>query len=299
MPCSSPLSAFQHVESGQIHFKPTGTPDRYRALQLPCGKCTRCYLERSRQWAVRQVHEAQIHKDNCFLTLTLNNEAIDEFGWGLQPKLYTDFAKRMRSKLGKFSYYMCGEYGELKLRPHFHANIFGLTFNDAFPHKKTRNGDQLYQSDTLDELWKWGDAWIAELNFDTAAYVARYMMNKPTTEKEREKRYQRVDGDTGEIIQVKPEYSRMSLNPAIAKRWIQEFSSDVYPNDFVISKTRQAKPPRYYDKWYEEKDERGFENIKETRRALANLRQDDNTPQRLRVKEDIAKALLQRKARTL
>ena len=35
-------------------------------LTLPCGNCIGCRLERSRQWAVRCMHEASLYEDNCF-----------------------------------------------------------------------------------------------------------------------------------------------------------------------------------------------------------------------------------------
>ena len=35
-----------------------------------CGQCRGCRLEYSRQWAVRIMHEAQMHESNVFVTLT-------------------------------------------------------------------------------------------------------------------------------------------------------------------------------------------------------------------------------------
>lgn len=253
------------------------------------------------------MHEAQLHQSNYFLTLTLNEEAINEHGWSLQPKYFTDFAKRTRAKMGPFRYYMVGEYGTRFLRPHYHAAAFGLQFNDLFPLRKSESGHQLYESDTLSKLWPWGEANIGALTFESAAYMARYMMDKPTTDAARQRRYERVDGDTGEITEVLPEFCRISnggsknavYKGGIGKQWIEKFHTDVYPGDFVISRSRQAKPPRYYDEYYKEIDQHGYENIKNTRRAKAKLNKDDNTPARLQVKEELAKAALQRKARQL
>ena len=55
----------------------------------------------------------------------------------------------------------------------------------------------------------------------------------------------------GELVQRKPEFARMSLNPAIGKRWFDRYRSDVYPLDRVIVNGQEAKPPRYYDKLLE------------------------------------------------
>ena len=49
-------------------------------LTLPCGNCIGCRLERSRQWAVRCMHEASLYEDNCFLTLTYSPEFLPSDG---------------------------------------------------------------------------------------------------------------------------------------------------------------------------------------------------------------------------
>ena len=74
---------------------------------------------------------------------------------------------------------MCGEYGDKLGRPHYHAIIFGVTFVD----KKLwsiRRGNNLYRSATLEKLWPYGFSSIGTVNFETAAYVARYVTKKIT-----------------------------------------------------------------------------------------------------------------------
>ena len=46
-------------------------------LEIPCGQCIGCKLERSRQWAMRCVHEALLHEENSFITLTYAPEALE------------------------------------------------------------------------------------------------------------------------------------------------------------------------------------------------------------------------------
>ena len=43
-------------------------------LMIPCGKCPSCIKDYRRQWSIRCEAEARLHKDNCFITLTLENE---------------------------------------------------------------------------------------------------------------------------------------------------------------------------------------------------------------------------------
>lgn len=292
MPCYSPLRGWQSPEGGRVYFTPSNI--QTVALDLPCGKCVGCYLERSKQWAIRAMHETQLHEQNCCLMLSYNDEHNPIT---LVHKDFQDFAKRLRAKLGKFSYLMCGEYGERYKRPHYHALIFGLDFADKFPFKKSASGNQLYTSDTLDKVWGLGHANISDVTFEMCAYVARYMMAKPTTEAEREKVYNRVDAETGEYFMVTPEYMRMSRRPAIGKDWIQKYRGDVYPHDFVVMNGKKLKPPRFYDKQLEEQDTEKYKYIKTSRKTKANENMDDNTAARLRVKEEVAKAALQLKAR--
>ena len=67
-------------------------------------------------------------------------------------------------------------------------------------------------------------------------------------------RYLRVDEETGELVNLTPEFSRMSLRPAIGKRWIEKYWREVYPLDRVVVDGREFKPPRYYDKWLEDNE---------------------------------------------
>ena len=43
-----------------------------KGFNLPCGQCWGCRLQHSREWAVRCMHEAQMHEHNSFITLTIN-----------------------------------------------------------------------------------------------------------------------------------------------------------------------------------------------------------------------------------
>ncbi len=130
MPCYHPLSAFQCAD-GSIVFHERRWYNTVKTLSLPCGQCIGCRLERSRQWAMRCMHEAQLHENNCFITLTYDNTHLPSDG-SLHYKDFQLFIKRLRKKFGntRIRYYMAGEYGENFGRPHFHACIFGHDFHD-------------------------------------------------------------------------------------------------------------------------------------------------------------------------
>jgi len=78
MPCYHPLQAYQG-EDGLVSFSELRRNKPVRSLQLACGQCVGCRLERSRQWAVRCMHEAQMHSENCFITLTYDAEHLPRF----------------------------------------------------------------------------------------------------------------------------------------------------------------------------------------------------------------------------
>lgn len=294
MPCFHPLTAW--MDPGKkIRFQ--GRENAGNRLQLPCGRCVGCRLERSRQWAVRCMHEAQLHEHNCFITLTYNETWQQP---GLNPEDFTKFMKRLRRPLPpqSVSYYMCGEYTPINSWPHFHACIFGYDFNDKRKFKKATNGAWLYTSPTLEKLWPFGYSTIGDVTFESAAYVARYVMKKMTGEKAK-KHYERIDATTGELITVHPEYSRMSLRPAIGKNWITKYKDDVYPHDHVVTNGHAAKPPRYYDNVLAKESPAAHLALKEHRKKKALSMKEDNTKDRLEVKEAVTKARLNLKNRHL
>lgn len=248
----------RRTNKGTICFGPgNGTP-----LQLPCGQCIGCRLERSRQWAVRIMHEASFSERNSFITLTYSDEHLPS-DYSLSVDHLQRFFKRYRKLCGPLRYFACGEYGDANYRPHYHLCVFGHDFDDKLPTSLS-DSNPLSISPTLSRLWPFGHSSIGALTFESAAYVARYCTKK-VTGKDSAKHYQRVIASTGEIVNVLPEFARMSLKPAIGRNWYDKFGSEVYPLDRVIVRGRKAKPPRYYDKLYEARSPQAYERLKEKR----------------------------------
>lgn len=268
MPCYTPLSAYRSKE-----FTSTGkrgiTFDRNSALssevlRLPCGQCIGCRLERSRQWAIRCMHEKRMHEYAYFITFTYSPDCLPQDMSLRKPDMQL-FWKRLRKKYGRFRYYMCGEYGETNGRPHYHAIVYGITFPDMVFYKKSRDGSSLYVSERLDETWKLGMCVIGDVTFESAAYVARYIVDKrfgPTADEH----YSFVDAD-GVIHARLPEYTDMSKG--IGKAWFEKYGAEAYQHDSVIMNGREIRPPRYYDKLQEVIDPARIEVLKRKRRRLA------------------------------
>ncbi len=240
-----------------------------RELIVNCGQCSGCRLEKSRQWAIRCHHEAQMNSSNAFITLTYNDQHVPRSG-SLNLRHFQLFMKRLRKKFGaNIRFYHCGEYGELYARPHYHACLFGIDFADKKPYKKI-NDNMLYTSQMLESLWTCkscgkplGYTTTAAVTFQSAAYVARYLMKKingPNSEEH----YQWVD-KYGEIFDRKPEYTTMSRRPGIGTSWLTKFRSDVYPHDHVIINGEAVKPPKFYDNSHEHLYLTDFQAVKRKR----------------------------------
>lgn len=287
MPCYHPLSAWRDKSSGAILFVDRGFGDR---IDLPCGRCIGCRLERSRQWATRIMFEAQAHEKTSFLTLTYSDENLPSPP-SLRYRDYQLFMKRLRKQFGNVRYYMCGEYGETTRRPHYHACIFGQDFSDDRRlHSVTTAGNKLYTSATLANLWGLGHCIIGELTFDSAAYVARYVMKKVTGDPAKE-HYSYTDAD-GVVSQLEPEFCRMSLKPGIGALWFDKFHNDVYPHDFVVINGTKCKPPRYFDKLLKRKNPQLLVDVQDDREYNAYLNRDDSSDSRLEVRETVKLAAI-------
>lgn len=188
MPCFKPLDAFiskhYHPDTGKrsILFGVPGNVMAFDSVKLPCGQCVGCRLERSRQWALRCMHESKLHDRNCFITLTYDEAHLPP-DRGLHYRDFQLFMKRLRKRFGdNIRFYMCGEYGEKVGRPHFHACLFGHDFDDKKLWSTTPAKSKLYRSESLEELWPNGFSSVGDVTFESAAYVARYITKKITGE---------------------------------------------------------------------------------------------------------------------
>jgi len=291
MGCNSPLTAYK-AQGGKIVFKQKeGYYDL--PLQLACGRCRGCRLRRTRDWAIRALHEAQMHDKNCFLTLTYNETHLPE-NHGLNVKHWQDFAKRIRKKRGPFRFLHCGEYGEQKLRPHYHACVFGHNWDDDRIPTRSQNGHPYWISAELTQAWPWGFHTIGELCFDTAAYVASYCFKQLSGDLV-DKRNERLDPETGETWQVKPEYATMSRRPGLGRTWFDKYASDLYPHDFAVVNGQKFRPPKYYDQQLQKINPQLWEKIATKRQQHIREKPQELTPERMQVKEQIIQAKWQAK----
>lgn len=282
MACFKPISGYR-CRDGTVRFydKNDGDP-----IEVPCGQCVGCRLERSRQWAVRCMHEAQMHKEKTFVTFTYDDDYLP-IGGSLRYRDYQLFMMRLIKKFGPVRFYMCGEYGAQTFRPHYHSILFGVDFSDKVRYRKGSDGTWLYDSAVLKKLWPWGDTCFGDVTFQSAAYVSRYCMAKVTGSAAAE-HYKSVDLYTGEALDRVPEFNRMSLKPGIGAEWFEKFKKDVYPRNYVVINGVKCKPPKYYDKLFDKLDSATMDVLKFDRSL--DIRHEDCTIERLKVREICAEA---------
>ncbi len=284
MACNAPLAGWKSQETTALGKRAVVFKLHKGHVDLPinirCGKCYGCRLDRSREWALRCSHEAQMHEENTFITLTYDEKNLPRTKNGtptLEKSDFVLFMKRLRKQTPqKVSFFHCGEYGELDNRPHHHALLFNRGFSDKYPWRKERDYC-LYRSQELETLWPFGHSEIGEANFKTAGYIARYQI----------KTQKQISG----VIQP---YLTMSRRPGIGRTWIKKWISDVYPSDECVTIDGQTyRPPRYYDDQLEKQQPQLLAELKANR--IAKLTEEAKTGFRKTDKEKILKAKAQQR----
>lgn len=311
MSCHFPLSAWLSEEVNKngkrpLVFKKEDALFPDKEIRIGCGQCAGCRLERSRQWAMRIMFEAQQWEQNSFITLTFDDAHLNQRKNpdSVDKSEFQRFMKRLRrrNENKKIRFYHCGEYGELNRRPHYHACLFNHDFDDK-QLWSTKEGNNLYISGELESLWPYGFSTVGEVTFESAAYVARYIMKK-INGKLAEDHYQVVKGinlETGEVDYkpIEPEYTTMSRRPGIGRKWYEKYkNSDLYNKDYVMVRGKRMNAPKAFDRWLEQDDPELYDIIKENRtEALETLAWE--TPSRLEIRRESLEVKLNRKRRTL
>lgn len=244
-------------------------------MPIPCGQCIGCRLQRAGEWASRAMHEKRMHDESAFLTLTYRNEdlTLTKDGATLVKRDLQLFMKRLRKERPSgLRFLACGEYGETTNRPHYHVLLLNTSFPDMKYHKMSGQ-KMLYASAALDGLWSHGDCLIGNVEFESCAYVAGYVVKKVTGE--------RAAAHYGAR---EPEFQTMSRRPGLGATYYDKYAPEMYKHDSVVVRGREVPIPRYYDTKYKLVDSAHLEVLKSERRRRAMLHRADNTPARLKVK---------------
>lgn len=296
MPCYHPLTAVgvkNRVDGKMTVLFPKKKPveellkqANAEQLQIPCGQCLGCRLEYSRQWAIRCCLEAKQWSCNYFVTLTYDpvhvplrdhfkvdentGEVMEhETVMTLKPDDLQKFIKRLRTNFQReyghtgIRFFACGEYGSLNDRPHYHLILFNCPFEDLkLDH--VSDGFAYFRSAMLEKTWPYGMSIVTDFSFQTAGYVARYMLKK----------HKGLDRDYYEKKGIEPEFTRCSRRPGLGKDYYDAHKDDMYKWDNLFvsignGKVLNTTPPRYFDRLMVEDNPETLAEQKERRKGLA------------------------------
>jgi len=282
MPCYAPIRAFYGAVLTKTGRRPLvfkqSEAIREDAVKIPCGQCVGCRLERGRQWAVRCMHEKRMSTDAVFATLTYEDAKLPYSTRGAPTLVRRDatlFLKKLRKKYGSgIRFFGCGEYGGRTARPHYHILLFNVDFPNKRFYKFAKGGERLYNSSDLDDLWGHGYVVLGDVTFDSARYVAGYILKKV-----------KGMGPSSDRFGREPEFGMMSRRPGIGRSWLDEHCDEAYVHDNCIIDAKEVALPRYYDVIFEAIDAKRLAVLKRERRR--GIDPKEQTPERRRVREYI------------
>lgn len=207
-----------------------------QSFPVGCGKCLDCIQRHKIEWIHRIMDEASLHSSNSMITLTYQYGNSDEIE--LNKSDFQKFMKRLRKRVGKVRYYMCGEYGSRNARPHYHAIIFGYDFPDKYFFKWSKKREKIFRSDELESLWTFGFSSITEITSKSLAYVT--------------KDFQKLLPKNGHRV---PPFNGMSNKPGIG---FGAIDSKMLETGKVYHEGEYAALPRYYFNKIRERDNSAF-----------------------------------------
>lgn len=185
-----------------------------KLMLLPCGKCPSCLAEKAKNWSVRCYLESLMHEDNCFITITYNDENCPQY---LQKADLSKFIKNLRDDLYKkgihIKFFSCGEYGSQTKRPHYHALIFGFIPSDLRSLGLTPKGSALYESPYLNSFWNKGYISVGLCSPESICYCARYTVKKSV--------------EVSNLDKDKKEFLLMSRRPGLGQSWLMAHLQDL------------------------------------------------------------------------
>lgn len=259
-------------------------------ITIPCGKCEACLKSKRLEQSLRITHEIERFEDNCFITLTYNDDnipmtdgqdtirGVQDAPHGFHPTLsiddYQKWLKRFRKRLEahthkKIRYFIVGEYGSKGQRPHYHAIIFGWKPDDLKEHK-FHGKYWTYRSEFIEKTWKFG---FSEVGIDVNAGVAKYCAQYVTKKFVKHERPE----------YVLPEFVRSSkMNGGIGSEFVHKFHKQIAEQGYIVTLNRRNgqgfknKIPQYYLKLLEKFYKDDFAKLQSNRECYLEAAKGSN-----------------------
>lgn len=298
MACFHPLRTYESAtvnpETGRrrmlFHLRGSLPSTWSKPSSIPCGQCIGCRLDWAGDWAARCEKEAKLYENNCFITLTYDDIHLPLGGTTRSTLCKRDwqlFMKRLRKAYptNEIRFFATGEYGDLNQRAHYHALLFNHTFPDLKLWKPSPR-TPLYLSASLQALWGLGFTSVGSVSYQSASYVARYVIKKLT-------------GRRSDYLDRSRPFVLMSRKPGIGSAWYDKFKGEVYPaGQLLVGENKPRRTPRYFDEKFRAEDPDGHFKMKLERRLVATNNKN-LTPERLAARETIIKAKIKSLTRSL
>lgn len=269
------------------------TGSKYRYETIPCGHCYACQLNYSSEWATRLTYECKKYDHNYFVTLTFNDywlpvnekiiigdviyeypEDVDKAVLWNEGTVWEPYMQKFLHDLRQYlqrtknhtglKYFYCMEYGEKTHRPHAHIILMNcpLDIKQFYNFFQDENYKMHWKSPEIEKIWKYGIIDIAEAEWSSCAYVARYCMKKLHTKNVYEY------AKEGKL----PEFVRMSRN--IGRDYYEHNKFKIYEYDEVIMKTVKGntgafKPPKAWDKLFKKEYPELWDDIRRSRKEAS------------------------------
>lgn len=193
-------------------------------MQVPCGYCMACRIAKTREWTVRLIHELSCWDKSSFVTLTYDDDNLPADA-SIHKMDLQNFFKRLRKDVSPIRYYACGEYGDLTNRPHYHAIIFGVNFNEQ---------------EIIEENWKKGFVSTGTVTADSCQYVCGYIRKK-------------LNGDYAKVAYGPRETPFALMSKSLGKDWLSRNISQVEALKRCTVHGKNYGLPLYYKRQLSEK----------------------------------------------
>lgn len=227
-------------------------PQSVESVAFRCGKCINCLKYRGSVILARCVAESRMHDDSAFVTLTVSDDCLDKVfpNGSLIHRPFQLFCKRLRKRVGAdVKYIMCGEYGELSQRPHYHAIFFGLEpykFTDTGVMRQDGLGFLKSRDDNpvFSESWPFGEVYCGSVTPASIAYVSGYTLKQYTLGR---------DDAWYKSRKLAPEYVKWSRRPGLGRSYFDTFGLLEHHGSRIDCgvpvNDRRVFPGRYYLDW--------------------------------------------------
>lgn len=200
-----------------------------------CGKCMPCRIQRTSEWSLRLMNELPYwNYEATFITLTYDEEHLPS-DFGLHKEDLQKFFKRLRKDLDyKIKYYACGEYGDKLGRPHYHAIVFGLDYNE-FNRQLIKDNWRLCDSERFDySPYKKSECGFAPVTPDDIRYVCGYIQKK-------------LNGDMAQETYGERQPPFSASSQGLGLRFAESHKEELQ-NGEVTFRGHNVSIPRYYVK---------------------------------------------------